>query len=110
MNTIGKYHAVPSPIKACRWAKSALNFIFCFLHSTGTHTCLNGDGDDVDDYDDNDDNGDDEVPLIILCRVCEGSNSHFLLFVTSDTATNLTHFLRNIYVSVLCHLGYAWYE
>ena len=97
MNTTGKCHAVPSPIKAHRWAKSALNFIFCFLHSMGTHTCLNGDDDDDDD------NGDDEIPLVTLCRVCEGS-------ITAISFIHPLRYCNEPTVCILCHLGYAWYE
>ena len=52
----------------------------------GTHTFLNS----GDDDDDDDDDGNNEIPLIILCRVCEGSNSHF--FYSTLQTLQQTHY------------------
>jgi len=43
-----------------------------------------------DDDDDGDGGDDDEIPLIILCRVCEGSNSHF--FYSTLQTLQQTHY------------------
>ena len=67
-------------------------YLVCVLCSTGTHTFLNS-VDDDDDDDGDDDDGDDESPLVILCRVCEGSNSHF--FYSTLQTLQQTHFFCN---------------